>query len=81
MINVELMKVTSLVDGRAVTQIEEKTMDVISPFNGEVVGKVNLASKEDAKRANKSAHRVFHETIKKCRLIVGLTFFVKHLIY
>jgi acyl-CoA reductase-like NAD-dependent aldehyde dehydrogenase len=59
MINVELMKVTSLVNGKAVTQTEEKTMEVISPFNGEVVGKVNLASQEDAKRAIESAHRVF----------------------
>ncbi|MEF2097341.1 aldehyde dehydrogenase family protein [Bacillus sp. CFBP9009] len=65
MINVELMKVTSLVNGKAVTQTEEKTMEVISPFNGEVVGKVNLASQEDAERAIESAHRVFHETMKK----------------
>ena len=65
MINVELMKVTSLVNGRAVKQTEEKTMEVISPFNSEVVGKVNLASKEDAENAIESAHRVFHKTMKK----------------
>ncbi|SIS13502.1 Acyl-CoA reductase [Peribacillus simplex] len=65
MINVELMKVTSLVDGKAITQTEEKTMEVISPFNKEVVGKVNLASQEDAERAIESAHRAFHETMKK----------------
>ncbi|MFP3121879.1 aldehyde dehydrogenase family protein [Ectobacillus funiculus] len=65
MINVELMEVTSLVDGKVVTQTEERIMDVISPFNGEVVGKVYLASREDAERAIESAHRVFHETMKK----------------
>ncbi|MGE7906808.1 aldehyde dehydrogenase family protein [Peribacillus sp. NPDC094092] len=65
MINVELMKVTSLVDGKAVTQTEEKIMKVISPFNREVIGKVNLASQEDAESAIESAHRVFHETMKK----------------
>lgn len=65
MINVDLMKVTSLIDGKAVTQTEEKTMEVVSPFNGEVVGKVNLASQEVAKRAIESAHEVFQKTMKK----------------
>ncbi|MDF2787508.1 MAG: aldehyde dehydrogenase [Neobacillus sp.] len=65
MINVEIMKVTSLVNGKAVTRTEEKSMEVINPFNGEVVGKANLASQEDAERAIESAHRVFHETMKK----------------
>lgn len=65
MINVELIKVTSLVNGKAVIQSEEKIMEVTSPFNGEVVGKANLASQKDAERAIESAHRVFHETMKK----------------
>ncbi|MBT2730366.1 aldehyde dehydrogenase family protein [Bacillus sp. ISL-75] len=65
MINVEIMKVTSLVNGKAVTRTEEKSMEVINPFNGEVVGKANLASQEDAERAIESAHRVFHESMKK----------------
>lgn len=63
--HVGLMEVTSLVNGEAVFQEVEKSMEVTSPFNGEVVGKVILASQEDAKIAIESAHRVFHETMKK----------------
>lgn len=59
MINTELMKVTSLIEGKPVTQEQEKTMEVINSFSGEVVGKVSLASKEDAKKAIESAHQVF----------------------
>ncbi|MGM7719824.1 aldehyde dehydrogenase family protein [Metabacillus sp. Hm71] len=65
MIQVELMKVTSLVNGKAVSQTDRRTMDVISPFNGEVVGKASLATQLDAEKAIESAHRVFHETMKK----------------
>ncbi|MFP3888135.1 aldehyde dehydrogenase family protein [Priestia filamentosa] len=65
MINTELMRVTSLIEGKSVTQEQEKTMEVINPFNGEAVGKVSLASKENAKKAIESAHQVFHKTMKK----------------
>lgn len=65
MINTELMRVTSLIEGKPVTQEQEKTMEVINPFNGEVVGQVSLASKEDAEKAIESAHQVFHKTMKK----------------
>ena len=65
MINVEVMHVTSLIEGNPVKQSEEKVMDVISPFNGEVVGKVSLASKEVAEEAIESAYRTFHQTMKK----------------
>ncbi|QGQ45841.1 aldehyde dehydrogenase family protein [Metabacillus sediminilitoris] len=65
MINVELMKATSIINGKEVTQAEEKTLEVISPFNGEVVGKVHLASQEDTKKAIETAYQVFHETMKK----------------
>ncbi|MCY8234970.1 aldehyde dehydrogenase family protein [Priestia endophytica] len=65
MINTELMRVTSLIEGKAVTQEQEKTMEVINPFNGEVIGKVSLASTENAKKAIESAHQVFHKTMKK----------------
>lgn len=65
MINVEVMHVTSLIEGNPVKQSEEKVMDVISPFNGEVVGKVSLASKEVAERAIESACQTFHHTMKK----------------
>ncbi|MFP3847135.1 aldehyde dehydrogenase family protein [Priestia filamentosa] len=65
MINTELMKVTSLIEGKPVTQEQEKTMEVINSFSGEVVGKVSLASREDAEKAIESAHRVFHKTMKK----------------
>ena len=34
MINVELMEVTSLMNGKVVTQTKERIMGVISPFNG-----------------------------------------------
>jgi hypothetical protein len=33
MINVELMKVTSIINGKAVTQTEEKTMEITSPHS------------------------------------------------
>jgi len=65
MINTELMRVTSLIEGESVIQEQEKTMEVISPFNGEVVGKVSLASKEDAEKAIESAYQVFHKTMKR----------------
>ncbi|MGG0383317.1 aldehyde dehydrogenase family protein [Priestia filamentosa] len=65
MINTELMRVTSLIEGKSVTQEQEKTMEVINPFNGEAVGKVSLASKGNAKKAIESAHQVFHKTMKK----------------
>ncbi|MED3727679.1 aldehyde dehydrogenase family protein [Priestia filamentosa] len=65
MINTELMRVTSLIEGESVIQEQEKTMEVISPFNGEVVGKVSLASKEGAEKAIESAYQVFHKTMKR----------------
>ncbi|MCI2256124.1 aldehyde dehydrogenase family protein [Domibacillus sp. PGB-M46] len=65
MIKTEMMHVTSLIEGDPISRAEGKTANVISPFNGEVVGKVSLASAEDAERAIQSAHRVFHETMKK----------------
>ncbi|RAS75533.1 aldehyde dehydrogenase family protein [Priestia endophytica] len=65
MIDVDLMHVTSLIEGNPVKQIEEKVMNVISPFNGEVVGKVSLASKEVAENAIESAYQTFHQTMKK----------------
>lgn len=65
MINVEVIHVTSLIEGNPVKQSEEKVMDVISPFNGEVVGKVSLASKEVAEEAIESAYRTFHQTMKR----------------
>ncbi len=39
--------------------------DVISPFNGEVVGKVSVASKEIAENAIESAYQTFHQIMKK----------------
>lgn len=65
MINVELMEVTSIVNGKEMSKTSDRTMEVISPFNGEVVGKVHLASQEEVKNAIETAHRVFHETMKK----------------
>lgn len=65
MINVELMEVTSIVNGKEVINTSGKTMEVISPYNGEVVGKVHLASQEDVKSAIETAHQVFHKTMKK----------------
>lgn len=65
MMNVEVMRVTSLIGGEPAGQAQGREMDVISPFNGEVVGVVSLASAEEAERAIESAHRVFHETMKK----------------
>lgn len=52
-------------------------MEVITPFNGEVVGKVSLASTEDAKKAIESAHQVFHKTMKKMPAYRRATIFSK----
>lgn len=58
------MEVTSLIGGKKVIN-KDKIMEVISPFNGEVIGKVHLASKEDTEFAIETAYKVFHETMKK----------------
>ncbi|WP_409304722.1 aldehyde dehydrogenase family protein [Peribacillus sp. SCS-155] len=65
MINLDIKHVSSIIDGEEVFHSAMKTMDVTSPFNGEVVGKANLATREDAKRAIETAYRVFHKTMKK----------------
>lgn len=36
MINVELMKVTSIINGKSVTQPEDKTMEITSPHSLQV---------------------------------------------
>lgn len=65
MLSVDLKNVNSLIDGEEIIRSGMKTMDVTSPFNGEIVGRVNLASQEDAERAIESAYQAFHETMKK----------------
>lgn len=65
MMSVDVMHVGSLIDGEEVIGSGRKTGNVISPFHGEAVGKIDLATREDAERAIATAHRVFHEDMRK----------------
>ncbi|MFS0776887.1 aldehyde dehydrogenase family protein [Neobacillus sp. 3P2-tot-E-2] len=65
MISINVKHVSSLINGEEVTHPEMKTMDITSPFNGEVVGRVNLATRLDAENAIETAYNVFHKTMKK----------------
>lgn len=65
MSKVDLMNVTSLIEGKSVRHSAANEMEVFNPFNDEVVGKVSLASEEIAEKAIESAYDVFHHTMKK----------------
>ncbi|MEK3936010.1 aldehyde dehydrogenase family protein [Sporosarcina sp. FSL W7-1349] len=62
MIFTDAMQVASLIEGEPIKK--ERWIDVVNPFNGEVVGKVSLASAEDAEQAIESAYQAFHRTMK-----------------
>ncbi|CJF79840.1 NADP-dependent glyceraldehyde-3-phosphate dehydrogenase [Streptococcus pneumoniae] len=64
MISTKLKHISSLINGEEIVRSGMKTMDVTSPFDGKVVGKVSLATREDAERAIETAYRVFHEIMK-----------------
>lgn len=62
---ITVMHVGSLIDGNEVTGGGRIRHEVRSPYNGELVGLVDFATKEDLEQAIQTAHRVFQQTMKK----------------
>ncbi|WP_338010428.1 aldehyde dehydrogenase family protein [Brevibacillus thermoruber] len=62
---ITVMHVGSLIDGNEVTGGGRIRHEVRSPYNGELVGLVDFATKEDLEHAIQTAHRVFQQTMKK----------------
>jgi len=55
----------SIIDGKEIKGEGRLIKEVRSPYNDEVVGCIECATKEDVYQAISTAHRVFHETMKK----------------
>ncbi|GAA4708018.1 aldehyde dehydrogenase family protein [Brevibacillus fulvus] len=55
----------SFIDGQEVKSDDRATLEVRSPYDNRLVGKICCATKEDAEQAITVAQRVFHETMKK----------------
>nr|WP_318539135.1 aldehyde dehydrogenase family protein [Terribacillus saccharophilus] len=56
--------VYSIINGERIDRNDMRLTNVISPYTGETVGKVKLATKEDAANAIESAYETFHHTMK-----------------
>ncbi len=56
--------VYSIINGERIYPNDMRLTNVISPYTGETVGKVKLATKEDAANAIESAYETFHHTMK-----------------
>lgn len=56
--------VGSMIDGKEIKGEGRSIQEVRNPYNGEVVGKIECATKEDVEHAIYSAESVFHETMK-----------------
>ncbi|MFJ5768425.1 aldehyde dehydrogenase family protein [Psychrobacillus sp. NPDC093180] len=57
--------VGSIIDGKEIRGNGRSTQEVQNPYNGEVIGKIECATKEDVEHAINTAESVFHETMKK----------------
>ncbi|GAX89258.1 aldehyde dehydrogenase family protein [Effusibacillus lacus] len=55
----------SLIAGELLLGSGRVTHEVRSPFNGELVGKIDMATLKDLDQAIETAHRIFHQTMKK----------------
>lgn len=54
----------SFIDGKEIKMAGRPVREVRSPYNGQLVGQIECATKEDVHEAISAAHRVFHETMK-----------------
>lgn len=59
------MHVGSFIAGKEVKGLGRETLSVHSPFNGEVIGHVDLALDEDIDFALENAYQTFNDTMKK----------------
>lgn len=55
----------SFIDGKEVKSDDQPVIEVRSPYDGQLVGKISCANKEVAEHAVSVAHRVFNESMKK----------------
>jgi acyl-CoA reductase-like NAD-dependent aldehyde dehydrogenase len=60
-----IMHIGSLIDGNEVAGGGRVRHEVRSPYNGQLVGLVDFATREDLEHAIQTAHRVFQQTMKK----------------
>lgn len=65
MYKTEIIYAGSIIDGKEVIHSENRDLDVINPYNQEVIGKISCAKEEDINQAVITAEKVFHETMKK----------------
>ncbi|GGE28252.1 aldehyde dehydrogenase [Pullulanibacillus camelliae] len=54
----------SFIDGKEVKS-EDRVLEVLNPYNNQLVGRISCATKENAEQAITAAHRVFHESMKR----------------